>query len=233
MRSLDPAVAAMSSRILKPDRRQPGRDLVEPVAAHHEKAGHGIGERRAHQPVGQPGRQPRNRAAAFGKAGGAAACDIAGARHQIGLAACEPGQHGGQHFFIMLQIGVDHRDIRRGGGQHAFDAGARQPAPPHPAEAAHPQVVGGRSPSPLRRCRRGNCRPRKWLPRRSRPAPGPAAAPVRRHCPAPCRWARSPTASPSHKCQDWWARQVPGKNIALVTATGFGVKGLAQGVANR
>ncbi len=68
----------------------------------------------------------------------AAARHIAGGGHQIGLIARQPGQHGGQHLFVMLQVGVDHRHIGRRRRQHALDAGPRQAPPPHPAQAAHP-----------------------------------------------------------------------------------------------
>ena len=44
MRSRSPAVAAMSSSILNPAGDSLRRDFVEAVAAHHEKAGHGIAE---------------------------------------------------------------------------------------------------------------------------------------------------------------------------------------------
>jgi hypothetical protein len=60
-------------------------------------------------------------------------------------------EHVGQQVWIVLVIGVHHRDDRCGGRQHALDRGGRQPAPvdtlDHPylgiAQRQHPRFVGG------------------------------------------------------------------------------------------
>ena len=90
--------------------------------------------------MGKPGCQARYRAAFLRKADGAAAFDITRPGHQVGLAAFQLGQHLRQNLFVMLQVGVYHRDKGRGRRQHAFDAGAGKATPPDPADTAHPQV---------------------------------------------------------------------------------------------
>ena len=102
----------MSSRILKPTGDSRGAISSKRSRRIMKKPDMGSESGVPTSRVGQPGRQPGNRAAACRRSWPAAAFDIAGGRHQIGLAALQPRQHRRQHFLVMLQIGVDHRDIR-------------------------------------------------------------------------------------------------------------------------
>ena len=61
--------------------------------------------------------------AAFGDARG---------HYQIERRLLQLGQHGRQDRFIVLQIGIHHRQVGSAAGQHAFDGGGSQAPPSDP-----------------------------------------------------------------------------------------------------
>ena len=80
------------------------------------------------------------------------AVDVAAADDEIGFVVRQTLQHARQERFVMLQIAVDHGDIRRARRENAFETGAGQTAATEAAQAAHARILGrdgfrhGRSP---------------------------------------------------------------------------------------
>ena len=118
-------------------------DGVELVAPQHEEAAHRIAERNRQDAPRQRGGQTADRAARFVEGAGAAAFDVAAGGDEVCLAGAQGGQHGGQHAFVMLQVGIHHGDEGRAGRQDAFDAGAGQAAAADTAQAAHARIDCG------------------------------------------------------------------------------------------
>jgi hypothetical protein len=71
----------------------------------------------------------------------AAARDVAAAHRDVDVAAPERGQHRRQDRFVVLQVGVHHRDVRRRAGERALDAGRRQAASPDALDDPHARVA--------------------------------------------------------------------------------------------
>ncbi len=126
---------------LEPLRRELRRQLLEAIAADHEEAAHRIGDLHPQHPLGNFGGERAGAGALLVEAVGAAALDIAAADHEIGRAGLQQRQHFRQLRLVMLQVGVDHGDIRRARRQNALDAGAGQSAAPDPPDTAHPAIV--------------------------------------------------------------------------------------------
>ncbi len=91
--------------------------------------------------LGDFGRERADAGAALVETVGAAALDIAAADHEFRRAALQQADHLRQLGLVVLQIGVDDRGIGRAGGEDALDAGARQAAPPDPADAADAGIL--------------------------------------------------------------------------------------------
>ncbi len=122
-------------------RRQMRRAILDDLAAQHEKAAHQVGKIGVQGSFGQSGRKATDHGAALRKAlVRRAAFDMAAADDEV-AAGPQFCQHLRQDALVMLQIGVHHRDDWRAGGEHALDAGARQPAPVDAAQAAHAQIL--------------------------------------------------------------------------------------------
>ncbi len=121
--------------------RELRRELLETVAADHEKAAHGIGDLDLQRAARDLGGERTGAGTLLVEAVGLVALDIAAADHEVGLAALQQRQHLRELGLVMLQIGVHHGGIGRARGQDALDAGARQAAPTDPADAAHPRIL--------------------------------------------------------------------------------------------
>ena len=81
----------------------------------------------------------------------AAACRRSGCRpRRRSRASRSTSSIARQQGLVVLQVGVDHRHEGRRGGQHALDAGRRQPAPADPLHAAHAAVLPRESRAPVR-----------------------------------------------------------------------------------
>ena len=140
MRNVPRAVAAMSSRILKPCVVSRGASSSKRVAPDHEEAAHRIAQGDAEQALRQRGREAACVFAARARQSGRRAAGHVAARdREIGVAT-QPVQHGGEQPLVMLQVGVHHGDVARLAGEHALDAGAGKAAPPDAADAAHAPV---------------------------------------------------------------------------------------------
>jgi len=94
--------------------RKRRRKLLEAVAAEHEEAAHRIGDLDMQQLPGDVGRKHAAAEARAAEAAGVATADIAAADHKLGLPCLQNLEHLRQTGFVMLKIGVHHRDIRRG-----------------------------------------------------------------------------------------------------------------------
>lgn len=116
--------------------RQFRRKLLEAVAADHEEAAHRIGDLDAQQPLRQRGGEFAGATTLAIEAVGIAAVDIAAADHELRLAPLQQAEHLRQLRFVVLQVGVHHRDARRARRQNALDAGARKSAPADATDAA-------------------------------------------------------------------------------------------------
>ncbi len=116
---------------------------LQGVAAYHEKAAHGVFEVHLQKQPGQLGRQVARLQPLRGPIAGAAAGHEAAADHQIQAVLAQGRQHVRQQGFVMLQVGVDHRDVGGGACQHAFQTGRGKTAPAHAFQDAHAAVGSG------------------------------------------------------------------------------------------
>src|SRR5262249_25296212 len=57
--------------------------------------------------------------------------------HEVAAFLPEQVKHLRQDSFVVLQVGIHHGYIRRGGGQNAFHAGGTQTAPTNPLDATN------------------------------------------------------------------------------------------------
>ena len=130
-------------------RRQLRRKFFEAIAADHEEAAHGIGDLDPQRPLGDLGRERAGARPLAIETVRAAAFDIAAADHEIELAALQERKHLRQLRFVVLQVGIDDRRVRRARRQNALDAGAGETAPPDPADAAHAAVLARQRPQHL------------------------------------------------------------------------------------
>ena len=71
----------------------------------------------------------------------AAAGDVTAADNDIAVPVAERGEHLRQDRFVVLQVGIHHRDIGRGGGEDAFDAGTGEAAAADALDAAGAAVA--------------------------------------------------------------------------------------------
>ena len=92
----------------------------EHLALGHEEAAHRIGKVRAQNGLGEPCRDEARELAETGEAFRKLLLGVAAADDDFGLPAFEHRQHLGQQRLVVLQIGVDDRDVGRRGGEHSF-----------------------------------------------------------------------------------------------------------------
>ena len=107
---------------------------------HEEESAHRIGQTFA-QGRAQGDRQATQAHSSRGELARAAARHVAARHGDIGLRVprrCEELRH---QSLVMLQVGVDHHNVRRGACQHALDARRSKPAPADAVEAAHTAVL--------------------------------------------------------------------------------------------
>jgi hypothetical protein len=132
--------ARMSSGILKPWPRKPPHRVLEQLAPQHEEAAHRIGQFGAIDETAEPRRHAADLGAAGAQIAETTTGDIAAADHEIAIAAVQTFEHGREQGFVVLQVGVHHRDVGRRRRERALDAGAGKAAPADALQTAHAAV---------------------------------------------------------------------------------------------
>ena len=174
MRSPGPAESTMSSRILKPmpESRCANRSKVDTRTMKNPLMG-------SLSSCSAPIRLSRlpswlSFTRQLGKFAHAAAGDVARAHHQVEIFFAHAAQHLRQNAFVVLHVGIHHRDKRRRRAQNSLDARRGQPAPPDPLQHAQIVVLLRPAAAPRPRCRRASRRPQKSLRSECPRAPSPA-----------------------------------------------------------
>src|SRR5262249_13723330 len=88
-------------------------------------------------------RDGRYQRAIFAPRADAAVLDVAAADHDVERLLLQRRKHAREQRLVMLEIGVDDGDIRRGARQNAFDAGRRQAAARNPVQQPDAAIVKG------------------------------------------------------------------------------------------
>ena len=139
---------------LEPLHRQRRRKLLEPFAPDHEEPAHRVGDFDMQQLLCDVGRKYAAAKARAPETPGVAATDITAADHEFGLPRLQQREHLWELCFVVLKIGVHHRDVGRAGSQDALDACPGEPSPADPANAPDTGVglgqLPGHVPSPVR-----------------------------------------------------------------------------------
>ena len=135
---------------LKTDAGQPVHRGFKCAAANHEKPAHRVFKFDAQHALAQRRGQAADLLPRAVPARHTAAFHVAGAHHQVKRLVLQRVQHFGQQGFVMLQVGINHCQAIRSAGEHAFDTGAGEAAPPHPAQATHTRVARGQRQQELR-----------------------------------------------------------------------------------
>ena len=94
-------------------RGQRRRQRFENIAPDHEMTAHRIGEIDPEHQTHQPVRPPADARTLLGKASRRAAVEIAAGDGEIGAPAAQAIEHANEQAFVMLQIGIHHRDVAR------------------------------------------------------------------------------------------------------------------------
>ncbi len=111
------------------------------LATNHEESAHRVVQFGLQHTLRQRGGQPAQPGPQCRPLANAAAADVATADHHVHLRVAQFIEHQGKARLVVLQVGVDHRDQRRGRGQHAFDARRRQSAPADAQQPAHARIL--------------------------------------------------------------------------------------------
>ena len=116
------------------------RDRLDGFATDHEMAAHRISELDPEQQTHNRIRSAADARALLGEAGGGPAVEIAAGNDDIGASGAQGIEHGNEQLFVMLEVGVHHRDIAGLAREHAFEARSGETAAADAANAAYATV---------------------------------------------------------------------------------------------